>query len=138
MNIQKLSNISFAGSIKVNGKINIFKKDDKLTTGTDIINNRRAIKKLFSGSNITIDNSKEINPNGNAETDGYYYRGAVEIDPDRVDTISKDKIYLTSLDNTVKAQILYNEDNDQLRHLIAINGYQTAVAAKTGIVIDID
>ena len=138
MNIQKLSNISFAGSIKVKGKINISKKGDKLTTGTDIINNQRAIKKLFSGSNITIDNSREINLNGNAESDGYFYRGAVEIDTDRVDTISKDKIYVTSLDNTVKAQILYNENNDQLRHLIAINGYQTAVTSKNNIVIDID
>lgn len=136
MNIPKISNTSFGGSIFVNGDIKVFYKGEKLQTKTQLAKSGKILKNLFNGSfakDIDLDTIKVRHA---PSSDIFTMTGLVEVDTDRIAAITPTDIELRSQDDSTVGFIAYNKDNNPIRQLLLVNAYNAA--ADKDIAIEID
>ena len=136
MNISKISNTSFKGSIVVDGDIKIFQKGEKLETREQLAKSGKHLRNVFSGSYVKTANLDNIKASKASDGKTLQLHGLIEIDTDRIETITPHEIELRSSDNNTVGFIGYNYDNDKLRQLLAINAYHTAKNDNVTIGID--
>ena len=136
MNISKISSAPFKGVIQVNGDIKVFHKGDKLETKEQLSKSGRHLRNLFSGSSIRVNNLDNIKVKKYPDSNILGLTGLVDIDTDRISSITPTDIELRSEDFNTVGFITYNKDNDKLRQLLAINAYNTAKNDVISIAID--
>ncbi len=139
MNINKISNSSFKGLIKLQAPINIYTKEgEEIVTKNELQEFRKnnRFSKLLGGSYTDEHQGEPVELIVNTHPAATYpLAGYFEIDTDRITEITPREIKLKSRDGKYAASVLYNGNSSQ-KSQWAIAAYNTAAQNNISVSID--